>query len=151
MLVSSINVFLLNKPTCDGCRGLRILVMSPAVSGDVYRGLPLASACSLVAVHTYRQSLLRATCLSPLLLPSSPRCVLLRGHCSRRAERPRASPRSSLPRPRFSQPTPGRPPPPAQFRHGPHLRAWRRVLLSGGLVPPVPLASPPRLRPRPAY
>src|ERR1017187_927889 len=117
--VSSIKLFLLSKQNCDGCRRLNRLSLSPAVSGDVYRGLPLASACSLFAVHTYRQSLLRATCLSPLLLPNCTRCVLLRGHCNRRAERPRASPQPSLPRPRSSQPAPGRRPPPARSRHGP--------------------------------
>src|ERR1039458_1678124 len=120
LFVSSINLFLLNKPTCDGCRGLNLLVMSPAVSGDVYRGLPLASACSLVAVHTYRQSLLIGRCLSLSLLPSSARCALPQGHCNRRVERPKASPRPWLLRPRSSQPPPDQPPPPAQSRRGPH-------------------------------
>src|ERR1035437_1569778 len=116
MLVSSIKVFLLNKPTCDGCRGLNLLVMSPAVSGDVYRGLPLASACSLVAVHTYRQSLLLTRCLSLSLLPNCTRCVLPRAHCNRRVERPKASPRPSIPQRQFSQPAPDQPPPPARSR-----------------------------------
>src|ERR1035441_3266845 len=120
LFVSSINLFLLNKPTCDGCRGLNLLVMSPAVSGDVYRGLPLASACSLVAAHTYRQSLLITRCLSLSLLPNCTRCVLPRAHCNWRAERPRASPRPWLPRPHFSQLMPARPLPPAQSRRGPH-------------------------------
>src|ERR1035437_8472773 len=120
MLVSSINLFLLNNPTCDGCRGLNLLVMSPAVSGDVHRGSSFASACSLVALHTYRQSLLLTRCLSLSLLPNCTRCVLPRGHCNRRAERPRAFPRPSLPRLRFWRPAPDRPPPPAQSRRGPH-------------------------------
>src|ERR1035437_8475671 len=96
MFVSFIKLLLLSKQNCDGCRRLNRLYLSPAVSGDVYRGLPLASACSLVAVHTYRQSLLLTRCLSPLLLPNCTRYVLLRGHCNRRVERPRASPRPSL-------------------------------------------------------
>src|ERR1019366_5818 len=116
-------------------------------------GLPGdAETCvSLFALHTYRQLLLISRCLSPSLLPNYTRCVPPRGHCNRHVERPKASPRPWLPRPRSSQPPPDQPPPPARSRREQHSRAWRRVPLAGGQVPPVPLASPPRLRPGPAY
>src|SRR5664279_2426276 len=56
MLVSSINLFLLNKPTCDECRGLNLLVMSLAVSGDVHRGFVLAFVC-LISCCPYLPSI----------------------------------------------------------------------------------------------
>src|ERR1035437_3867897 len=56
MLVSSINLFLLSKQNCDRCRGLNLLVMSPAVSGDVHRGFVLAFVC-LISCCPYLPSI----------------------------------------------------------------------------------------------